>query len=305
MHLVRLGLTSFVAGTATMVYGLYHFNRIAIWQVVANLLAVPLVGVSIMPFALTALIAMPFGLEAWPLRVMGAGIDAVTAIGFWSANLPLAQIAMPPMPVWGLIVFSLGGLWLCLWRRSWRLWGLLPMACGLASLTLNHKPDVLVDERGLSFGVRTAEDSLLVSRGGRVLQESWGARAGPMAVAFWPKQGRSSDGQLSCDQDWCLYRPPGHQVALVKAEAVLPQACAAGYDVVISAVPIRDPCPGAKLVVDRFDLWRRGGHEIWLNSDGTARSRSVAEWQGDRPWTFHPHPRPHHPKTDPAPDPQD
>jgi len=294
LHLFRLGLTSFVAGTATMVYGLYHFNRIAVWQVIANLLAVPLVGLFIMPFALAALILMPVGLESWPLWVMGQGIDRVTDIGFWSANLPYAQIAMPPMPVWGLIVFSLGGLWLCLWRTRWRLLGLAPMAAGLASLALYDKPDLLVEEHGTVWGVRTGEDSLLISHGGRIVQETWGARAGPLAVAFWPKQGRSGDGRLSCDADWCLYRPPGHLVALVKTEQALSRACD-GFDVVVSAVPVRDPCPGAKVVIDRFDLWRRGAHELWLKPDGTIRVETVAGWQGDRPWSFHPVPR-HRPK---------
>ena len=291
LHLLRLGLTSLVAGMATMVYGLYHFDRIAIWQVVANLLAVPIVGILVMPFALLALIAMPLGLEAGPLWVMGQGISVVTDIGFWSANLPWAQIALPPLPVGGLVLYSLGGLWLCLWRTRWRVWGVVPMILGLLPLALTDKPDLLVDERGVSWGVRTAEDSLLISRGGRILHESWGARAGPLAVAFWPKQGRSADGRLSCDQEWCLYRPPGHQVALVKDESRLAEACGGGNDVVVSAVPIRDPCAGAKLVIDRFDVWRRGAHQIWLRPDGSVRVETVAQWQGDRPWSFHPQPR--------------
>jgi competence protein ComEC len=290
LHLFRLGLTSFVAGTATMVYGLYHFNRIAIWQVLANLLAVPLVGIFIMPFALSALFLMPFGLEYWPLQVMGQGIEWVTEIGFWSANLPYAQINMPPMPVWGLIVFSLGGLWLCLWRTSWRFLGLLPMGVGLLSLAFLDKPDILLDEHGSIMAVRTGEDSLLINHGGRIVKETWGARAGPLAISFWPKHGRSSDGRLSCDDDWCLYRPTNHEVALIKTEQALASACT-GFDVVISAVPVRDPCPGAKLLIDRFDLWRRGAHEIWLRPDGSYQVETVAHWQGDRPWSFHPQPR--------------
>ena len=298
LHLLRLGLTSLVAGSATMVYGLYHFNRIAVWQVLANLLAVPIVGVAIMPFALLALIAMPFGQEAWPLWVMGQGIGLVTDIGFWSANLPLAQIAMPPLPVGGLILFSLGGLWLCLWRTDWRVWGLVPMALGLLTMIGPAKPDLLVDEKGTGWGVRTAEESVLISRGGHVLQDSWGARAGPLAMAFWPKQGRSADGRLSCEADWCIYRPPGHQVALVKTADILPQACGGGFDVVISAVPIRNACAGAKTVIDRFDVWRHGAYQLWLPADGSIRFQSVAEWQGDRPWTFHPVPKPHRPRQD-------
>lgn len=291
MHMTRLALTSFMAGTATLVYGLYHFERIAPWQVAANLIAVPVVGVMVMPFALLALLAMPLGLESWPLAVMGAGIHIVTDIGFWGANLPFAQIPMPPMPVWGLIVFSLGGLWLVLWKGAWRLWGLGPMAVGLASLLFIAKPDLLIDEKATGWGVRTAEDSLLISRGGRIQRDTWAARAGPQAVAFWPKHGRSADGRLSCDERWCLYRTPVARVALVRDEAVLAEVCADADTLVVSAAPVRDTCRGARTVIDRFDTWRRGAHAVWLGEGGAVRVETVAAWQGDRPWSFHPHPR--------------
>jgi competence protein ComEC len=42
------------------------------YGLIANLIAAPLVSLLIMPMAVLSLIAMPFGLEAWPLRVMGS-----------------------------------------------------------------------------------------------------------------------------------------------------------------------------------------------------------------------------------------
>jgi competence protein ComEC len=38
------------------------------YGLIANLIAAPLVSLLIMPMAVLSLIAMPFGLEAWPLR---------------------------------------------------------------------------------------------------------------------------------------------------------------------------------------------------------------------------------------------
>ena len=293
LHMLRLALTSFVAGSATLVYGLYHFERIAPWQVVANLAAVPVVGVMVMPFALLGLVLMPLGLDAWPLAVMGAGLDVVTRIGFWGANLPFAQIPMPPMPVWGLCLFSLGGLWLLLWRERWRLWGLAPMILGLASLLFVAKPDILVDDKASGWGVRTAEGSLLISRGGRIQRDTWIARAGPEAVAFWPKHGRSADGRLACDDQWCLYRTETARVAMVKDDSMVGSVCADADTLVISRVPVKDTCRGAGTVIDRFDTWRRGAHAVWLGQGGHVTVETVAGWQGDRPWSFHPHPHPH------------
>jgi competence protein ComEC len=58
-------LTTLVATVAVAPFAIYHFHRLSQYGVVANLLALPLVGLLIMPFAL----------EFWPLQVMGLGID--------------------------------------------------------------------------------------------------------------------------------------------------------------------------------------------------------------------------------------
>jgi len=60
---------------------------------------------------------------------------------------------------------------------------------------------------------------------------------------------------------------------------------------VVAAVPIRNACRGAHTVIDRFDLWRQGPHAIWLEKGGGIRVETMAARQGDRPWSFHPHPR--------------
>jgi len=78
---LRLGLvfgvavTTIVAGAAVAPFAVYHFHRMSHFGLVANMIAAPLVSLLIMPMALIALIAMPFGLEAWPLYAMGFGIE--------------------------------------------------------------------------------------------------------------------------------------------------------------------------------------------------------------------------------------
>ena len=53
-----------------------------------------------MPAALAALVAMPLGLEALPLWVMGLGIEAMTWCARRVAALPGAVVRMPAMPSW-------------------------------------------------------------------------------------------------------------------------------------------------------------------------------------------------------------
>jgi competence protein ComEC len=287
LYLLGVTLSSLVAGLATAVYGAFHFNRFAVWSLVANLVAVPLTGFLVMPFALLAMVLMPLGLDHLALAPMGWGVSVVNGVAAWVAGWPAAAITLPVMPGWGLALFTLGGLWLLLWRRGWRLWGGAVMALGLASFALDRPPDLLVDSRGYSMAVRGADGALLVNRGGRILKETWERRAGPLATERWPKRGRSGDGRLACDSLGCVWRTDNMQVALIQDEAGIAAACAVAK-VVVAAVPLRKACRGPALVIDRFDLWRRGGHALWLSPEG-ARVETVAGWQGNRPWAHRPH----------------
>ncbi|WP_245651331.1 ComEC/Rec2 family competence protein [Paramagnetospirillum marisnigri] len=290
LYLAGVVTSTLIAGAATAVYGVYHFNRFAVFSVVANMIAVPLTGFWVMPWALLMFLLLPLGLEEVALIPMGWGVEGVNQVAVWVASWPSSAVTVPILPLSGLVVFTLGGCWLCLWRGSWRWWGAAPMALGLASMLLVRPPDLLVDGRGEAMAVRTADGRMLLNgKGGRILKDTWGRRAGPPAPERWPKKSSSRDGRLRCDELGCIWRVDGRVVALVRDETA-PEAACAGADVVISAVPLRGGCRGTKLVVDRFDLWRRGPHALWFEPGGV-RVETVATSQGDRPWSWHPHPR--------------
>jgi competence protein ComEC len=63
-EIVALILASVVAGLATTLYAAFHFHRLAPYGVLANLLAMPIVSLWVMPAGLLALIAIPFGFDS-------------------------------------------------------------------------------------------------------------------------------------------------------------------------------------------------------------------------------------------------
>ena len=99
-------VTTLVATAAVAPFAVYHFHRMSHYGVVANLLALPLVSLLIMPFALLSLLAMPLGLEAWPLQVMGLGIDLLLATGKWVASWPGAVSILPAIPGTALLLIG-------------------------------------------------------------------------------------------------------------------------------------------------------------------------------------------------------
>ncbi|MGE0422171.1 MAG: ComEC/Rec2 family competence protein [Reyranellaceae bacterium] len=278
-------LTTLVASLATSGFAIYHFNRLSLVGVVANLLAVPLCGVWVMPWGLAAMLLAPLGLEWLALAPMGIGIDWTLDIARWAASLPGAASLAPAMPGASLWLLTLGGLWLCFWRGPWRCLGLLGVALAFAVIPLQRMPDLMISEDARALAIRSARGLVLYStRGARIPGETWTRRAGESGVERWPDGGASADGSLRCNDGLCELRRGGTQVRLVMRPDALPRACA-GDTPVVSVVPLRNQCRDAAWTIDRFDLWRHGAHAVWLADKGsTARIETTRTARGDRPW---------------------
>jgi competence protein ComEC len=277
-------LSSIVAGLATAPFAVYHFNRIAWYGLAANVVAVPLTALWIMPWALLAFALMPFGAEALALAPMGWGIEVMLAVARGVAAWPGAVSLVPVMPTGALVSMALGGLWLCLWRRSWRLLGVVPILAGALAGALAVPPDILASGDAKLMAVRDGTGGLYLSSG-RVRRFDagvWQRRLGIADSETWPRLGQAAEGRLSCDPLGCIYRAHGEVVALTGDARALADDCAVA-SVVISREPVRGRCKGPELVIDRFDLWRNGGHAIWLG-EKEIRVETVRDRRGDRPW---------------------
>ena len=284
VYLMGVGLTTLVAGLATAPYAAFHFNRFVDYGLAANLAAVPVMAIWIMPWSVAAYALMPLGLEAVALAPMGWGIDVVIAIARTVAGWPGSVTLLPSMPVASLVAITLGGLWLCLWRRRWRLAGLAGFLAGAVVMLAASPPDVLIAGDARLFAVRDAAGDLVLSspRARGMTAETWLRLDGRGRRASLPGPDEADDARLRCDSLGCVYRARGHVVAIARDVRALAEDCALA-EVVVSLVPIRGPCPSAHTVIDRFDLWREGAHAIWLE-DGAVRVSTVAEIRGVRPW---------------------
>lgn len=282
-YVLGILLTTQIAGTATAFYTIFHFNRYAIYSLLGNFLAVPIVGFWVMPSALLAFCLMPFGLDGWGWQAMGWGIVGVSRIAGWVSTLPGATLDLPSIPVSALVLFTVGGLWLCLWKTRWRLWGLAGMAAALLIYGLHRPPDLLVDPTGQLVAGRAADGSLTVSqlRAAKAVREAWTKQAGQGAEALlW---GDAADDRLRCDGLGCVYRTDRHMVSIARHPQALEDDCRIA-DVVFVAVPVaHSPCPSARLFIDGRALAHQGTYALWL--DGTqVRLQTVSAWQGRRPW---------------------
>ena len=275
-HVTALALTSAFAGTASAPFGAYHFGHVQLYYVLANMVAVPITAMLVMPAGLVALALMPVHLEFLALAPMGWGIDAINAIAHSVSALPAATLAVPPMPPWGLGVFSLGLAWFGLWRGRLRLAGLVAMTTGLVSPVWVVPPDILVSSDARLIGYREGGSFLLrkTAGGAPFTQDAW--------QQFWAA---APPIPLECPSGVCLLqpRPDAGSAFLLPGDSKDPALCAA--DILLSAEPIHLRCPPRTRVVDRFSVWRNGAHAIWLGPDGI-RILSDRTERGDRPWVL-------------------
>ncbi len=275
--------TTLVASIATGAFAAYHFNRLSLLGVVANMLGVPLTGFWIMPWGLLAMLLMPVGLEHLALVPMGWGIEGLNAIARTVGGWPDAATLVPSLPGASLWFLTIGGLWLCLWRRRWR-WAGLPVAAVGLLLGPPPAPDLLMSEDGRVLGLRDERGVVHVAstRTDRFVSDAWARRSGQDGAKRWTASAEQEAAGLGCHTGLCRWRKGPWRIALVSDDRRLAEACISA-DIVLSTVDAQGHCRGPRLVIDRRDAWRDGAQALWLDELGVRRETANAR-RGDRPW---------------------
>jgi len=176
-------LSSLVAGLATAPYAAAHFNRVAHLGLVANLLAVPVMGVIVMPGAVAMAILGPLGLDAPAVWAVEAGCRWILWVAEVVAAVEGAESAVPHPPGLVLPLVSLGGLWLCLWQGRGRWAGLAGPGVALMLWAVAERPVVLIAPGGGLVGVAGEEGlALNKARGDGYAAETWIANGGEVVT---------------------------------------------------------------------------------------------------------------------------
>lgn len=282
-YLRGITMTSFVGSVATIPYAIYHFDRATHYAVLGNLLAMPIMGFVVMPAAALSMFLMPFGLDAWTLRVMAWGIDVMLAVGRWVSQLPGAVSVMPAWPTGALVLVSIGGLWIGLWRRSWRWLGVVLILFGVVVSYGVPQPDLLVGRDAMTIALRMPNGNLKLLRPAKdsYSADEWLKRDGDIHTSE-SAVASSADG-VDCDSFGCIARTSG---GLVIADVLRPESlaedCAVAI-IVISNAPAPGTCTGPKLVIRARDVLRGNGYAVWL--EPRIRYLTVEQSRGRRPWS--------------------
>lgn len=281
-----LFVTSLVAGLATMPFGIFHFQRVAPLALVANMIAMPAVGLIVMPMALAAVVVMPLGIEALPLTVMNWGVAWMIAVAEWITAWSGDAGGVRMMPALSLLLIVGGFLWLALWHERWRLLGIVPMLAAIPLALAAPRPDILVGEDGTTVAVRGVDGRLTIigGKGERFTIESW------LRADADPRKADSPDLSegVRCDPIGCIGKTGAAKtvVSLVLRPEAFAEDCRIAA-IVVSRLDAPPWCGDAAVVIDRDRLDRRGAHALYRNHDLEARPAFRVETaypEIPRPW---------------------
>ena len=277
---IALLFTSAVAGIATAPISAFHFNQISQYGLAANMFAVPVMGMVVMPSAVLAALLTPVGLDWIAFSVMGKGIGYILAVSDYFANLEGAITTIksaPPMMLGGIIF---GGLILLLWQGRGRLVGVLVLLTTFLLWSNTPRPLVFISDEGRMFGVMTSQGRVVNKpRGSGYAVRIWLENDGDQtaqAEAF-ERDGVRGDETLALidiTDDWQVAIYSGEDMEIAKANCL---------EYTILVLPKLTKITGDCIIVDKNYLRNSGAIAVDIVERAPVfrHSRDVAR---HRPW---------------------
>lgn len=309
-----IAATSLIAGTATALYAVWHFHRASPLGLAANLLAMPVVSIVVMPAAVLAGVLMPFGLDGPALDVMGWGIRVMMGIARWLAAMTPID-AVGTIPATAVLTLT-AALVLATVLTTWlRLLSVPLLVVGLGLVANRELPDLFVAEDGQLVALRMADGELAVNRPRPsdfvtgIWRDAAMARTlvRPVRVDDRPVDGPGGEARSSpsspepqagssfaCTGPACIARhSSGALVVWLGEGGPASGYCGVATVLVIDDATVDAPCPaGAQTaVLTKRDLARGGSAEgtFVAPADGKPATvvlrRAIAE--PFRPWHLH------------------
>lgn len=274
--------TSFVAGLATLLFSAYHFQQTAPLGVIGNVLALPFVSLVIMPFGVFSVLAMPFGLEAPFITIMGWGIDRMVDVAELVAGWSEGWTGNPLLAGWTLGVGLLALAWFAFLENRWRF--LLPAlaAGGILVFGFEARPDVLVADTTQAVAIRDGEgDGMALASG----------RTGSFAVDVWSQHYQieiaPSHSGARCDSLACIVTAADYSIAIVRNAAAFAEDCGQ-HDLLISRLYPPAHCFAGGQVIGPAQLSTGGVHWLAWNAGTERFDLRPAIDTLNRPWRVSP-----------------
>ncbi|MEM7650800.1 MAG: ComEC/Rec2 family competence protein [Pseudomonadota bacterium] len=282
LYVLGVSMTTIIATFATAPFAMFHFQQLAVYSLLSNIVAMPVLGFVVMPFAVLYFALLPFGLEGLTVPFIGWGIEVILDIAHYVAGLEFAVAHSVMWPASALAFFASGFVMVLLVKGKAKALAFIPLTLFFVTIFITPKPDILVSSTAALVAVKDDNGHLHFSglRKERFVREQWMQAYGLEGEApeKWPREGEQKP--LLCGEGACRFERAGHKVSIIRELASTSEECA-WADIVIAGEPLKDCAAGH--VIDRFAVYRSGAQAIYLE-DGAPRIFKADALRGERPW---------------------
>lgn len=283
-------VSSFIAGAATAPIAAAHFNQVAQYGLLANVLSVPVMGALVVPAGVLAFLLEPLELGWIGFLVMEAGINWILWVAHFVSGLEGAVWKVPTPGPLVLPLITLGAILFVLWNGRLRSAGILLFLSGFFIWSLVERPLILIAESGRMMGVLMPEGRSVVK-----------ARGDGFAVRTWlendgDKASQEEAAARSGFQDFGGfrgYRLAGQNIILLSGRGVqdrMPDLCQPDNVLIYGGRTEGLPATTNCRFMSAGDLRRSGSLAIYAQAEngGDLRIISAEEAAGRRLWTSRP-----------------
>lgn len=290
LYILGICCTTIIASIATAPFSIYHFQHFAPYGLLGNILAVPIMGFLVMPCAVFFLLLSSIpSLAILPLKIMGTGISAILIIAKQVSSLSGASLLVAAYPFYAFILVILSGLLLCTIKGSWRSTALIPLILSIPFFFITKEADIKISYDGKLIQITDQNDHAYVSSRvqARFSRESWARMQGIDDEFFkaFPKEGHKDT--LFCSDNQCRFEKNGFNISIINKAYHAFEECQ-WADLLIAKTPLpkstKKHCKAA-VILDKFDFWRQGAYDIYLEKYGNIKVVSTKDVRGSRPWT--------------------
>lgn len=258
-----LAVTSVVAAVATAPFAIYHFDRVAAWGLIANLLSMPIITFVSAPAAALSILLTPLGGADVGLRAFGLSLEGVLAIAHWCAAMAPGGLSITKqMPDITLAFFAVAIAIAILAQGWWRLILAIP-AIHAAGVFWWQAPSLL-------FHWSTSGDVFVRATSGEIQRIGFAEGSGlsPLKFSDLPSTKTCSD------RDCTIETPLG--VLVLSWRDGVPKVDCSGL-----ATP-NDPKHTCSTPYRWSDVQEAGAISLYTVKDGRVVTKSVS--CGNRPW---------------------
>lgn len=267
--------TSFIAGFATLLFSAYHFQQTAPLGVIGNVIALPVVSLVIMPFAVISVLAMPLGIEAPFVSITGWGIDRMMDVAELVTGWSHGLVGNPLLTGTALMIGLAALAWFAFIGTWWRLLGPAVALPLILLMGLDSRPDLLIADSTQAIALREPTGIGLVT-----------GRTGSFATDVWSQHYQEPIAPVAtatrCDSLACIAATDRFSLSVIRNAAAFAEDCGA-HDLIVARMPVPVTCTGS-LIIDSNALARGGVH--WLRWNEAAQTFDIrtAIPNITRPW---------------------